>query len=155
MKKIIFIILTFFVLVPSMTLAAAITCTESMTEISAIYSSITLSCAGGLDDTTISLSTEANAFAKGKLLYSVSARKTPTGHQPDAADVQVKVWGLDLLGGKGVNLIPATDITNEVTPYNTFTGLYRYAPIDGAITVPIANEGTAGWDAEIKLMLSR
>lgn len=152
MKKIILSVIAFLTLSPAICLGAAITCTQVPLRLGSSGAiTITMECTGGTDDTTISLSAANNALVLGKKLMAVSAFVTAGGDQPDAADVTVNCRGLDLLGGKGANLIPATDITNETLPYNTFNGLYRFKNITGPVTVGIANEGTPGFDATIVL----
>jgi len=155
MKKLLFAILFSIILLPAISFGAAITCTETQSDIGDTFSMIKLVCTGGTDNTTISLSADGNEFALGKYLASVWVYKTSGGDQPDAADVQVKVKGLDLLGAKGANLIPATDITNRTRPYNTYNALYDYMEITGDITVPIANQGTSGADYTIELIFTR
>jgi hypothetical protein len=152
MKKILISVVTFLIIAPTVCFGAAITCTQVPLRLgNPAPIIITMECTGGTDDTTISFNTENNALVLGKKLMAVSAFVTAGGDQPDAADVTVNCRGLDLLGGKGANLIPATDITNETLPYNTFNGLYRFKNITGDVTVGIANEGTSGFDATIVL----
>jgi hypothetical protein len=87
----------------------------------------------------------------------VRAYKTTGGTQPDAADVSVKdSHGTDLLGGKGVNLIPATDIKNETFPYNAFNSTYWFPSLDdGSLTLSVANQVTASATFTVEYILSR
>lgn len=93
-------------------------------------------------------------------LHSVRAYHTTAGAaSPDIADVTVKIGNLDLLGGKGTNLVPAVGSTTTVNitkPYAAFAALYDYMPIDSAsIVVETANQGTASAKWTIDLYFTR
>jgi hypothetical protein len=169
MKKIITAIILAILLMASTSLWAAGSCTQSTA--TPIYNSegwtsmskIVFACTGDIAGGTVGtipdqpLSAANSDFIKGKYLYTVRAYKTTGGTQPDAADVSVKdSHGTDLLGGKGVNLIPATDIKNETFPYNAFNSTYWFPSLDdGSLTLSVANQVTASATFTVEYILSR
>lgn len=99
---------------------------------------------------TITFSSDAMALIKGThYLYQVKAYPTSGGTAPDAADVTVVMDGMDLLGGKGVNLIHAT-ATQDTLPYSTFMSMYRFPAVTNTITSAVSNQATvsANWTLE-------
>lgn len=104
---------------------------------------------------TQTLDVETLAMIKGKYyLYTVKTYPTSGGTAPDAADVTVNMDGLDLLGAKGANLIHAT-ATQDTLPYSTFMSAYRYPLITNAVTVAVANQGTANANFTFELIFAR
>jgi len=105
---------------------------------------------GSVPDAAIS---QANMlYLRGKFLYLVSAWPTAGGTAPDAADVSVKnANGTDLLGGKGVNLIPASGEA-ATHPYSTTMSRYYCPPVSSDLTVSVANQGTVEADFTIELI---
>lgn len=87
-------------------------------------------------------------------LYQVEAKPTSGGTAPDAADVAVLMSGMDQLGGKGTNLIHATE-TRDTFPYSAFMGIYRPSWVKSTITVTVANQITASANFTIDLLFVR
>jgi hypothetical protein len=147
MKKILILIAA--VMLMASNLWAADICTQSVVEdLRGKTATLTLVCTGTNTSTAI---TAANlAKIKGTVSgvgtrYLVTAWAWPTsgGTAPDAADVTFTMNNLDLLGGKGANLINAT-ATQATLPYNTVMSSYWYPQIKGSsITIATANQGTA------------
>lgn len=82
-------------------------------------------------------------------LNMVEAFPTSGGTAPDAADVTVDDSdGLDLLNGNGVNLIHATD---KKSTYPEIDGQPAVYPIRGALTIGVANQGTASANFTLRL----
>lgn len=85
----------------------------------------------------------------GKSLKMVEAFPTVDGTAPDAADVTVKDSdGLDLLNGGGVNLIHATLKKSTFPLIDTQAATI---PIRGALTIGVANQGTASANFTLRL----
>jgi hypothetical protein len=84
-------------------------------------------------------------------LYQVKTYPTKGGTAPDAADVAIYMEGMDLLGGKGVNLIHATSAQDTV-PYSLFMTAYRYPPITSNVTLTVANQATVSANFTIELI---
>ena len=119
---------------------------------------ITFVCTGDVANGSIpatAFSTANMALIKGThFLYSVIAYPTSGGTAPDAADVTVSMKGLDLLGGKGANLIHATN-PQEVTPYSLFTTMYKFFRIYDTLTLGVANQATASAEYTIDFVFER
>jgi hypothetical protein len=92
---------------------------------------------------------------KGKFfLYIVSAYPTAGGTAPDAADIQILQGAYDVLGGKGINLIPATG-RQDTYPYSVFMSSWRYWPVTDTITLSVANQSTVGAKFTVELLFGR
>jgi hypothetical protein len=87
-------------------------------------------------------------------LNSVVVYPTSGGTAPDAADVQVLMNGMDLLGGLGTNLIHAT-ATQGLNPASTFTGNIWFPIITGTLTLKVSNQATASANYTVKLLFYR
>jgi len=61
---------------------------------------------------------------------------------------------MDLLGGKGVNLIHAS-ATYDTFPYNSFISTYRFPMISSALTLTVANQATVSATWTIDLLFVR
>jgi hypothetical protein len=119
---------------------------------------VTFVCTGSVDDGSIPNTAIASATMTKLLnkyyLYSATAYHTPGGTAPDAADVSINMNGMDLLGGKGANLIHAS-ATYDTLPYSAFMSAYRYPAITNTVTLSVANEITASANYTIELIFSR
>jgi hypothetical protein len=102
---------------------------------------VTSGDAGAMPTTAISTSYMNTLKAGGYYLYNVKAYPTSGGTAPDAADITVIMNGLDLLGGKGANLLHAT-ATQDTFPYSTVMSSWRYPLVNNTITVALANHST-------------
>lgn len=160
MKKIFTaILITLFLALPSLGL-----CAGSVTESAIEYTRgealvVTLTCVGDAADGSVpdtDLSDGVIEKLKGRYyLYTVTAYPADGGTAPDAADITVTdKAGADLLGGKGTNLIHATD-KQATFPYNTYNSSFWYPMVDGDISVEVANQGTASADYIIELVFVR
>lgn len=142
MKKILILIAAIMLMASN--LYAAGSCTETVyDEKPSGVVVVKLDCTGDSGNgsiPTISLSSNAMALIKYSY-YFLGVIVDPGATQPDAADVTVNMLGMDLLGGKGVNLIHATS-TQDVLPYSTFLSAYRYLPIIDSVTFAVANQST-------------
>lgn len=102
-------------------------------------------CTGSPDDGAIPTQTfdaVTMALIEGThYFYRIVAKPTTGGTAPDAADIQVLMDGMDLLGGKGVNLIHAT-ATQDTFPYSAFMSMYRFPEVSETITWTVANQAT-------------
>jgi hypothetical protein len=160
MKKIILILaLALAFLTSSVWAATPGTCVQTPYQLSPMSFMVRFVCTdsadgGGMATQTIPASTMAELIGN-YFLYSVTAYRTVGGTAPDAADIQVLMNGMDLLGGKGVNLIPATATPNDTLPYSAFMASYRYVRINNTITMPIANQATASANYTIDLDFER
>ena len=106
--------------------------------------------AGTIPDTDIN--TANMALIKDRtFFYNATAYPTSGGTAPDAADVQITMNGMDLLGAKGVNLIHAT-ATQDTAPYSAFMASYRYPAVTNTVTLKVANQATASANWTIELL---
>lgn len=154
MKKFIGIILLLVLFVAGEAFAAG-SCTESYGYRGKTQNlfRVTLVCTGDASDGSIPNQTLSNAVTHeiyGMYLYQVTAYPTAGGTAPDAADITVKVGNLDLLGGKGTNLLHAT-LTYDTFPYSTYMSMYRFPAIGSTPVVALANQGTASANFTIVL----
>lgn len=118
---------------------------------------VTLVCtagAGGDISTQTMASATMTALTGYYYLFQVIARPTTGGTAPDAADIQVLMDGMDLLGGKGANLINATT-TQDTFPYSTFMSSYRFPAITNTLTLTVANQATNAANYTIDLVFVR
>jgi hypothetical protein len=156
MKKIILTILA-LLLLPSMLYAAG-SCTETIKNYTGGMVIVSFACTGDSANGSIpakAFSAAAMALIEGThWLAQVKVYPTTGGTAPDAADVTVTMNGMDLLGGKGVNLIHAT-ATQDTLPYSSFMALYRYPPVTDTITTAVANQGTGSANWTIDHIFSR
>ena len=121
------------------------------------YIKVKLVCTAGAggDISTQTIASATMALLTGPYcLYQVIARPTTGGTAPDAADIAVLMNGMDLLGGKGVNLIHAT-ATQDTFPYSAFMSSYRFPAITDALTLTVANEAANGANYTIELVFVR
>lgn len=157
MKKIIIAIILAVMLMASNAYAAG-SCAETIADYPGSFVIVKLACTGDAANGSIpntALSTAAITLLTGKnYLYTVSAYPTSGGTAPDAADVTVTMGGIDLLGGKGVNLIHATN-RQDTFPYSVFMPSYRFPVVTGQITVAVANQATASANYTIELVFVR
>lgn len=136
-------------------MATAGTCVQSANrDTNAAIFVVKFVCSGSPDDGAIP-NTDVNAASMAKIinklyLFSVVAYPTVGGTAPDAADVSVYMNGMDLLGGKGANLIHAT-VTQDTFPYSAFMSSYRYPAITNTLQLRVANQATinANWTIEL------
>lgn len=134
--------------------ATAGSCTQTRHKYKGGTVVIKLVCTG--DSTNGSLPTQTVSDANmaeiqgSHFLYQVVAYPTSGGTAPDAADITVLQNTQDLLGGKGTNLIHATNTLNS-HPYNSTMTAYYYPAIINTITVAVANQSTnsANWTMEL------
>jgi hypothetical protein len=157
MKKF-FLALIILILSPALCFPAG-SCTQ--TDVSAYTGGFTIVkfvCTGAADDGSIpdtALSAANLAIIQGThYLYQVVAYPTSGGTAPDAADVQILMRGQDLLGGKGANLIHATN-TLDVLPYNTLTTSYRFPAVTETLTLKVENQATHSANYTIELVFTR
>ena len=120
--------------------------------------SITFACTGdaangSIPDTDVSAANMALVLDKAAL-NSVVAYPTSGGTAPDAADVQILMNSMDLLGGLGTNLIHAT-ATQGLNPSSTFTGDTWFPIITGTLTLKVSNQATASANYTVKLLFYR
>lgn len=160
MKRLSIIAILFILLVPVMVFAAA-PGSVVQTNVASYVGGTTIIrfvCTASADDGTIpntALSTANMAMIIGtRFLYNVTAYPTSGGTAPDAADVQILMNGMDLLGGKGVNLIHAT-ATQDTAPYSSFMADYRYPRVTGTLTLAVANQATHSANYTIELVFER
>lgn len=131
---------------------AAITCTETAKLIGrGPATELVLECTGDAD-TTVTISESNNAtYVKGFYLVEVITYPTSGGTAPtDATDFTLLMDGMDILGGKGTNMIDATT-TKHTFPYSADTDMYYSPIIDGTLSMAIANQVVSGADFTIKL----
>ena len=102
----------------------------------------------------VTLPAEVMSKITGIYLYSVTAYPTTGGTAPDAADVAVNDGSFDVLGGKGVNLIPASG-QNDAFPYSVFMGSWRYWIVKNVLNVAVANQATPSANFTVVLKLVR
>jgi hypothetical protein len=159
MKKLLLIAAIIAALIVPGSSWAAGSCTQ--TDVSAYTGGFTIIkfvCTGSADDGSIpdtALSAANLAILQGThYLYQVVAYPTSGGTAPDAADVQILMRGQDLLGGKGANLIHATN-TLDVLPYNTITTAYRFPAITETLTLKVSNQATPSANYTIELVCTR
>lgn len=157
MKKIILTIILAVMLMAS-NLWAAGSCVESVKSYTGGFVIVSFACTGDIANGSIpakAFSAEAMALIQGThWLAQVKTYPTSGGTAPDAADVTVTMNGMDLLGGKGVNLIHAT-ATQDTIPYSLFMTSYRYPPVTDTITTAVANQATASANYTIDHLFSR
>lgn len=141
--------------------AAEDICTQTVVEDrGAKMATLTLVCTGTNTSTAVSAANLAKIKGQTsgigtRYLVAVCARPTTDGTAPDAADITITMNNLDLLGGKGANLIHATN-TQCTIPYNTVMATYWYPPIYGsAITIATANQATAEADYTIDFIFGQ
>jgi hypothetical protein len=119
------------------------------------YYKIILACTGDSGDGSIPtqyVTTSTEILGAGAIfLYQVKTYPTKGGTAPDAADVAIYQEGMDLLGGKGVNLIHATSAQDTV-PYSLFMTAYRYPPITSNVTLTVANQATVSANYTIEMI---
>lgn len=157
MKK---ICLVFIAVLFSVNAWAAGSCVQSMVDLPLLTpgaEAIKFVCTGDSSNGSIpntDIDSTFYALIKGTYLYSVTAYPTSGGTAPDAADVTVTMDGLDLLGGKGVNLIHAT-ATYSTAPYNALMVSYFFPLITSLPTVAVANEATASCNYTLILKFVR
>lgn len=159
MKKwlLLLIVSAMLFLLPSLSMATAGSCTQTLTRISSDVYKLSLVCTGDSTDgslPTVTLHSYYTTTLLGYYLYQVVAYPTSGGTAPDAADVTVNMAGQDLLGGKGVNLIHAT-ATYDTLPYSTFMSSYRFPAIISTLTVGVANQATLSANFTIDLIFAR
>ena len=117
---------------------------------------ITYAITAHTDGTVSDISTDTdmnrgNPYTKeilGMRLALVEAFPTVGGTAPDAADVTVKMNGLDLLGGNGVNLIHAT---STLSTYPMIDGMEAEYPVRAVLAIGVANQGTNAATFTIRL----
>lgn len=134
--------------------ATAGSCTQTRHKYKGGMVVVKLVCTG--DSTNGSLPTQTVSSANmaeiqgSHYLYQVIAYPTSGGTAPDAADITVLQNTEDLLGGKGTNLLHATNTLNS-HPYNSTMTAYYYPAIINTITVAVANQSTnsANWTMEL------
>jgi hypothetical protein len=137
---------------------AAGSCTETDLDTIGGAFTVKLACTGDSANGSIPTQTISSGvitlLSNKYFLVNVKAYPTSGGTAPDAADVTVNMDGLDLLGGKGVNLIHAT-ATQDVVPYSTFMSAWRYVLVTSALTVAVANQATNSANYTIELQFSK
>jgi len=139
---------------PSTTYSAG-SCTQSDTAYQNAATVVTLTCTGDASDGSVpTITLDMSNIACSHYLYAVKAYPTPGGTAPDAADVAVMMNGQDLLGGQGVNLIHPT-ATQDVMPYSSFMGSWRFVLITDALSVVVSNQSTASAQYTITLIFVR
>jgi hypothetical protein len=132
-------------------------CTQTLEAVPGEQSGVKLlkfACTGDASDGSIpntDISAANTGLIKGWYLYTVTAYPTSGGTAPDAADVQILMSGLDLLGGKGVNLIHAT-ATKDTWPYSATMSEYRAPVIVNTVTLSVANQATVSANFTIELL---
>jgi hypothetical protein len=154
MKKILLIIAAIFLMASCAWAAGTCTQTPYYYQPNGAVT-VTLVCtadATGAIDTQVIESGTMNILKGYYYLYQVVT--FPGATAPDAADVTVKMNGIDLLGAKGVNLIHAT-ATQDTLPYSTFMSAYRYPLITDNLTVTVANQATNAAKYTIKLIFAK
>lgn len=154
-RLILFSAIVAILIIPSMVLATAGSCTKTSNKISDGFYTITLTCTADSADASLPTQPVTNlseiAGAGAVYLYQVKAWPTKGGTAPDAADVTVNMDGQDLLGGKGVNLIHAT-ATYDILPYSTFMSAYRFPAITSHVSVGVANQANNSANYTIELV---
>lgn len=157
MKKYIAIIITVIMLMAS-NLWAAGSCTQTLSDTAnPIMKKLTFVCTGDATDGSIpntDISAANIAALEGFYLYMVSAYPTSGGTAPDAADVTILQGTYDVLGGKGVNLIHASN-RQDVYPYSLYMTTWRYWPITTTLTLAVANQATISANYTIELIFVR
>lgn len=157
MKKHIAIIITVIMLMAS-NLWAAGSCTQTLSSTSSpIMKTLKFICTGDSANGSVpntAISAENFAEIDGFYLFMVSAYPTAGGTAPDAADVQILQGTYDVLGGKGVNLIPASG-RYDIVPYSTFMISYRYWPVTEILTLAVANQSTHSANFTVELIFVR
>lgn len=153
------VIALLLLLIPTLSLAAG-SCTQTLTklptdDVNATVKMVRFICTGDSSDGSIPATVTSTSITTqiiGMYLYTVSAYPTSGGTAPDAADVQIQMGGSDLLGAKGANLIHAT-LRYDTWPYSTMMSEWRAPIITGALTLAVANQGTASANYTIELIL--
>jgi hypothetical protein len=105
---------------------------------------------GSIPNTDVSAANMALILDK-TYFYTMTAYPTSGGTPPDAADVQLLMNGLDLLGGKGTNLIHPT-ATKEAFGYSSDMGAWRTPVIVSTVTLSVANQATVSANYTIELV---
>lgn len=133
-------------------------CSQTYSQPTGGFVLVVFTCTGASDDGSIPTQTitpAIMALIKGThYLYMVTTYRTPAGTAPDAADIAVLMSGMDLLGGKGTNLIHAS-ATQDTFPYSSFMSSYRFPSIVSTITVTVANQGTVSANYTIEIVFVR
>jgi len=146
MKKIIIAAFLIIALMFPLSAFGAGSCTKTPEVLSNGLFMVTFACTGDAADGSIPPQkiTASEVQKNGaKYFYQIYTKPTPGGTAPDAADVTVNMDNLDLLGGKGANLIHAT-ATQDTLPYNaTIMTAWRYPAVTGNISIAVANQATA------------
>lgn len=157
MKKI-FLAIMAVLLMASTSWATAGSCTQTVSDYIGGMVKVSLVCTADSTNGTLptqTIDTDTMTLLTGTYyLYSVTAYKTVGGTAPDAADVTVLMNSMDLLGGKGVNLIHAS-ATYDTAPYSAFMASYRYPMIVNTLTVAVANQSTSSANFTIELLFVR
>jgi hypothetical protein len=154
MKKLISIIILAVMLMASNVWAVAGSCVQTPSALSPYVFQVKFVCTGDSTNGTLPTQTIDSAtmatLTGNYYLYTVTAYPTVGGTAPDAADVAVKMDGMDLLGAKGVNLIHAT-ATYDTLPYSAFMSSYRYPMVTNTLTYTVTNQGTvsATWTTDL------
>jgi hypothetical protein len=155
MRKILIAVILSIALMLPLSAFGAGSCTPTQDKLSDGFVVVKLVCTGDSGDGSIpkqSVYNSSIAANTGAIyLYQVKAYPTVGGTAPDAADITVNMDNLDLLGGKGVNLIHAT-ATYDTLPYSTFMAAYRFPAITHGVSVAVANQGTASANYTIELI---
>lgn len=158
MKRLLLGIIAVLMIALPVMVQAAGSCTQNPAQYTGGFVKVAFVCTGdaangSVPDTAFSAANMALILGTHYLM-SVTTYPTADGTAPDAADVQLTMYGMDLLGGKGVNLIHATN-TQDTLPYSTFMGMYRYPGIVGTLTQKVANQATASADFTIEYLFVR
>ncbi len=128
-------------------------CTQTINRLSDGFVIVKLVYTGDSGDGSVPKQTvySSDLAVQTGAIYLYQVKTYPGATAPDAADVTVKMDGMDLLGGKGVNLIHATS-TQDTLPYSTFMSAYRYPAITSHVSVEVANQATASAKYTIELI---
>lgn len=154
MKKLILAVL--LIMLSAQVSFAAGSCTQRTSAYVNGATVLQIACTGDASDGSIpAIQIDMSNIGAGtQYLYLISAYPTAGGTAPDAADVTVTMGGIDLLGGKGVNLIHATT-RQDTFPYSAFMTSYRFPVVSGQITVAVANQATVSANYTIELVFVR
>jgi hypothetical protein len=156
MKKIIIAALLIIALILPVSAFGAGSVSTSIETITGGFVVVRLVCTGDSGDGSIPRQTIYNKDLAGGTgaIYLYQVKTYPGATAPDAADVYVYMDGMDLLGGKGVNLIHATN-TQDTLPYSAFMSAYRYPAITSHVSVAVANQSTASAKYTIELIFTK
>jgi len=142
MRRFIQLVMVIFVLFVCTCTTFAAGCTQDVKVIVSGVVQVECVCTGsGVDGSidTQTLNATAMKEIKGMYLYQVVVR--PGTVVPDAASLLVYMKGRDVLGGKGTNIIHATN-TQDTFPYSTFMATYVYPMVIDTITFEVTGQNT-------------